>query len=165
MRTGIKVELGVPESGWARLSVSHDDQAFSIDASYTPYDWVADLTQAVAMIAKGIDEATVSMCEEPCEYDMEFRRADELVSVSIISYPDHRRPARTGRREFGYQGPLLQVCLAFWRALRRLESQVSSADFERAWRHPFPSEKLQELTQIVQQMETGRPDRRRSREE
>ncbi len=161
MITGLKVELGLPESGWMRLSVLHGDHSFSIDAAYTPYDWLTGLAHAVSKVAAGIDEVTVPLAEGPGEWDFAFHGACDRISVRITSFPDHSRMLGTGRREFEFQGSRLDVCLAFWRALRRLESQISSDEFERAWRHPFPAEKLEELSKIMQQMKASQPDRRR----
>ncbi len=153
----INVDLGRPESGWIRFAISHGDQVFSTVASNTPYDSVAALTQAVVEVAKGSDEVTVPLVEEPCEAELQFRKAGDCMCLSVTAYPDHRRMAGIGRRGLELRKPCLGICLAFWRALRRLEAEVSSPDFERAWGHPFPTEKLTELTQLMQRMKADGP--------
>lgn len=155
MGSKLRVEIGLPKNGWIQFGISHGDQAFSIDASYTPYDSITDLTHAIAKLGNGIDAVTVSFNEEPTEFDLAFQNSGELVSLSVLSYPDCRRMTGTGCRTFECRGPRHEICLAFWRALRRLESQISSGDFERAWRHPFPSEKLSQVTEIVRQFRSG----------
>ena len=152
MSAAFKVELGIPENHWIRIELAHADHAFSVDVSYTPCDSVADLAQAVAKIAKGADDAALTLLEGQSELEVEFRGAGDLISVNVTSYPNHYRMVGTGTREFGLQASRKDVCLAFWRALRRLESRMDPADFERAWGHPFPSKKVQELTQIMKQM-------------
>ncbi len=149
MSAAIKVKLGAPENGWISLGISYANQVTNIDASYTPHDSMTMLVDAIAKLAKGNDNAVVPFVEGPAEYELAFHSAGERVSVTITLYPDHRRMRSTGQQVFEAFGRRREVCLAFWRALRQLESRVSGEDFERNWNHPFPTSKLRVLTRTI----------------
>ena len=152
MSSKLRVEFGLPQHGWISFNIICGDSDFSICASYTPYDSVGALTSAICQIAKGIPEVMVPWNEEPVEHELHFKGDAALTSFTITSHPDHSRIQGTGQQAFEAHGSRLDICLAFWRALRRLESSLKASDFERAWGHPFPTEKLEELTQIMQRM-------------
>jgi hypothetical protein len=143
---GIKVELGIPEHGWMRLVVSYTEQVFHSDVSDALSDSLGDLVSAVLKLAKGIDDLTVTLFEEPSICDVYFRRIGQFVDLAITRYPDGTRVSNSGNVEFVYHGGFAELCTAFWRAFRKLESKADEWNLERVWSYPFPSEVLQKLT-------------------
>lgn len=156
MDATLTVEFESPENGWMRLRIAHVDAEFSVVASCTPYDSVGDLVHAICQVAKGLDEVVVRWSVEPGEYDLRFLSESDRTSVTVTSFPAHARVKGTGQLDFQAHGSRLEVCLAFWRALRRLESRITAADFEREWGHPFQTDKLGDLTRTMDRMKAER---------
>lgn len=156
MDATLTVEFEPPESGWMRFRIAHVDAEFSIVASCVPYDSLGNLIHAISQVAKGLDEVVVPWSVEPGEYDLRFLSESDRTSVSVTSFPDHARVKGSGQLEFEAHDSRLEVCLAFWRALRRLESRITAEDFERGWGHPFQADKLANLTRTMDRMKLER---------
>ena len=54
------------------------------------------------------------------------------------------------------EGGRLEVCLPFWRALRRLESSMPPGEYEAAWGHRFPDGKMRDIAAMVEQAKYGK---------
>jgi hypothetical protein len=145
----MRVELDKPSNGWTRVAVTIDSQTIKVDGSYTPTDSVADLAHVVCKILKGCPEASVTWHDGPEQTDFCFTPAADGTRFSIIQFP---RGVRTQHSEVRILDTIIPIHIlgkAFWRALRRLESAIPAHEYARAWRHPFPTEKVAEATRLL----------------
>jgi hypothetical protein len=149
MSATLHVEFEPPASRSILLRIRTADSGLDIWASCVQYDSVADLAGAIAFILKGGSEATVSWNAEPTEYDICFRREGDRLRLTVIQHPDSRRTRSGGTTVLEVVGNPLEICLPFWRALRRLESAMPPAEFEAEWSRRFPREKVSEITTLI----------------
>lgn len=143
--------LGRPRYGWIDVSLDTEKPILQLKASATPRDSIGDLASAVAQTLKGVPIATVVWNAEPTEYEFAFARDKESAVLTIAQWPDSRRAKGSGKELLSVRGKPTDVCLPFWRALQRLQSQMPGSEYKNAWGHSLPAAKLAELTSLIQQ--------------
>jgi len=145
------IAFGRPQHGWLPLTLRIDQQQFAIVASAVPNDSITDLAGAIALLLKGGPEVTVFWNEEPVEYRFCFLVDEEDASFALISVRGRSDTMRTDIELLRARGSKVEVCLPFWRALRRLESSMAPDEYKAAWGYRFPSTKVREITSLVKQ--------------
>ena len=150
-KEGIRIEFGIPEHGWIDIAIIQGEKEFRTDVSDVPFDPLEALIDATAKLAKGIDDVTVTLFEEPRETELRFRRDGDYVNLTVISFPSDIRQEKKGTTMLAAKDTHADCCLAFWRAIRRLESEIENTEFERNWSYPFPAEKLSRLTRLLKE--------------
>jgi hypothetical protein len=145
----LHVEFGKPLHGWIKVCLRSGGSVLEIDASDVPGDSIADLAAALSFLLKGGSEVTVEFNEEPCESEFRFSQKPFELTLTVIQFPDSRRSITSGTGVFEVTGTPLQICVPFWRGLRRLESEISTADYELGWGRPFPVEKMNEIASLI----------------
>jgi hypothetical protein len=76
---------------------------------------------------------------------------DDLI-VRVDEYSDvPKRPGMSSNKKivFESQTGRKQMCLTFWRAIRKLQSQLSPEKYAEHWKHPFPFEQVESLTRLI----------------
>lgn len=123
-----------------------DQQSYSIHASYIPYDSLSELTASLLVM---LQSSTISYSRwntEPIEYEIVLEATEQGRAVGVWWYPDRRRHREEGRLVFKCQAEPEAIARAFWRTLRRLESDTG---FVARWRHPFPHRDVQRLGELL----------------
>ncbi|HYY56998.1 MAG TPA: hypothetical protein VE842_06660 [Pyrinomonadaceae bacterium] len=132
------------------LSLNVAEQSFVTAVSHAPYDSLRDLVEALRALLSGSKNVLVKWSCEPDELDFELSVvARDRVAFKVRHYPDHHRLARAGRIMFSLRTSRLELCLAFWRALRDLRRHIATDEFERNWRRPFPESEMRQLTEAL----------------
>jgi hypothetical protein len=150
MNKPFRVSFNSPQSGWMSLSLKEGEQGLVAAVSYTPYDSLRALIEALrAMLEESSQQLTVKWNCEPDELDFQLRAEADRVSLEVLHFPDHRRIKGTSRTLFSLTGPKLELCLPFWRALRSLHRDIETDEFDRNWQRPFPKSEMQHLTESV----------------
>lgn len=134
----LTLSFGSPKHGWLDVELRCGETTRHVDASDVPADSIAMLANGLLQLIKGYaTEVTVTWFLEPREEVWTLRRTDEVFSLDAkASFEDSVRVA---------QGSSAEVCLPIWRALRRLQSDVSWQSSEHTWSHPFPSKEVDAL--------------------
>jgi hypothetical protein len=160
MAESLHVCFNSPQSGWMSFELSAGEQKFVEVVSYTPYDSVRDLVNAVATIlVADTDEAVVRWGINPESLDFKFRSRGDEADLKVFRYLDHRRVLGEGELEFSFRGDRVELCRSFWKSLRALQGAAETDEFARNWRREFPARELGELTKSLR-----RVARRRRRE-
>jgi hypothetical protein len=146
----IEVEFQRPWDGGTWCVIATNQSRLETSASYVPHDSIGDLAAALALVLKGGPEAVVSWNEEPAEYEFRFQGRGGEVRLDVVRHAGHGRTGRGGHPVLAVEGGRLEVCRPFWRALRRLEGLIPPDEYEAAWGHPFPHEKVSEVGQLLQ---------------
>lgn len=146
----LQVRLSNPQNGWMEVSVSTPNGEFKEAVSFTPNDFVLELTQALSLSMQGVDGLAVASCE-PVTYELRFSGVTEtkMAELQIHKYPDWNRNRKSACAVLSFQATRLGVILPFWRALSSLEGRVATPEYRRAMRRDFPSSCLERLTQLV----------------
>lgn len=149
----LDVEFGRPRHGWLPLKMAAEGFTLELTASYLIHDPVEGLASALALRLKGGDEATVSWNEEPTDFEFRFTAVGPDTRLRITRFPDDDRRKGSGVKLFDTTGPTADLCLPFWRALRRLETARPPNEYKAAWGHHFPSAKVAEIKALLDQHE------------
>lgn len=149
MAASFHVEFGKPSHGWLKLCLRSGESILEIDASVVPGDSIADLAAAICFLLKGGSKVTVEFNEEPRETEFRLIQKQSGLMLSVFQFPDSRRSRTSGTRVFEVSGTTLEICMAFWRGLRRLESEVSAAEYQLGWGRAFPVAKMSEIASLV----------------
>ncbi len=113
-------------------------------------DALLDTVQAITAIWNGRrDEVVVQWFDLPALIEFRFHREDDKLVLRIEEYPDGRRVDVEKVFVLECHDNWQAMCLKFWRALRKLDSQISPEKFAECWKHPFPTEALKSLTSVI----------------
>ncbi len=146
----LRVTLNSPQSGWMSLELRAGDRRFVEVVSYTPYDSVRELVNAVAAIAVADTEEIVARwAVNPDAFDFVFGARGDEATLRVVWRAEHRRLKGEGEEAFAHRGTRLEVCRAFCEALRRLEEDAEVDEYARNWRREFPSSEMRELKRAV----------------
>jgi hypothetical protein len=149
MEQSLQVNFESPQSGWMSLSLESGDQRFIRVISWTPYDSVKELIEALLLLLKEEGERIVRWNSEPEEFDFRLKREEDSVSLEIVRYQDHRRLDSTSQVLFSVESSNVDICIPFWKALRDLRRRIARDEFDKNWRRPFPYQELNQLTKSI----------------
>ena len=151
------VTFNSPQSGWMSLELKAGEKSFVEAVSYTPYDSVEELVNAVAAIAAAdAEELVVRWAVHPDAFDLIFSARGDEAGLRVVWRMEHRRVKGEGEEMFAYRGERLEVCRAFWRALRRLQADADVDGYAQNWRREFPEHDMKELTKAVAALEQAK---------
>ena len=141
--------------GWIGFRVLNNEKLIIQDSfSYTPYDSLGDLIDILDIMWKSVFEVhkIVILHNEPKEYELSFSKKDDVISLEIRHYEDNRRMSPPHEPLFYITGDYKKICLPFWRALRRLQSEHTAEELSRKWKRSFPVLELDELTRNLKKI-------------
>ena len=144
----LRVHIEEPISGWLPITVVANDATLSFVASHTPYDSLSDLvTNLIAIVRSDSGYRSVRWNTEPGEYEFQFTTEADSTLLTVIQWPDARRNREDSHNVLVIRESRNEIVRAFWRALRRLESQSTKMW---NWQHPFPTSEMRKLEQNLQ---------------
>ncbi|MDQ3584288.1 MAG: hypothetical protein M3407_00790 [Acidobacteriota bacterium] len=141
-----RVSFNSPQSGFMSVGLRAGEQEFVAAVAHKPYDSLRDLLVALTALLTSDGEQVVKWNCEPDELDFNLTVDDERVRLDVVHYLNHRRSRRTSQQVFTVAGAKLDICGAFWKALRELHRDIETDDFAGNWRREFPETEMQELT-------------------
>jgi len=146
----LEVAFSQPASGWIGLRVTAPGVLYEDTFSHI-YPTLEQLCGALCDATAGVQSRRVAFPLEPAELELRFSPVDgEGARLTADVYPDHRRyPEARSSRAFELSAHRAALVLPFWRALRRLQTCLPAADFEREWREPFPEGAMASLSSMV----------------
>jgi hypothetical protein len=152
MKQKLRVSLESPQHGFMSLRLTSGQESFVTVVSYTPYDSLRDLVDALCGVLDSDYDAIVKWNGEPEEFDFKLVAHDDSAQLDIIRYPDHRRSQQLASTVFSFRGSKLEMCWPFWKELRDLQSRTIQDEFDRQWRREFPEREMQELTKRIRSL-------------
>ncbi|MDX2039881.1 MAG: addiction module protein [Acidobacteriota bacterium] len=153
----LKVRFEAVKSGWMTVRLESPEQTLSFSPSYTPYDSIAELINALYDFLSWSESETKSVVrwnEQPNEYEFVFVNAGEKAGLTISEISE-RVSGRVREAVFSISDSHLQIALPFWRALRDLQTNPFH-NYEAEWRRQFPSREMDALTdkvKVIQEIE------------
>jgi hypothetical protein len=147
--TTFKVAFGEPSGGWLGFEVRSDAEAFSETFSFI-YPTLPDLCNALCDVLSGRSPGRVVFLLEPAEVELRLTPLDDSrCSLRLCTFTDSRRTSPDGVPVFEMAGETTEIVLTLWRALRRLQTNLSESDFEERWKEPFPKFEMTALTELL----------------
>lgn len=151
MSEKLRVSFNSPQCGWMSFELRAGEQSVAEAVSYTPYDSLVDLIDALCNILAGEDaQARVRWAHNPDEMDFVFGAGGDEARLEVDWYRDSLREGATGERVFAYAGSRLDVCYPFWKALSDLQADIEVDEFTRNWRREFPAREMLRLTESIE---------------
>jgi len=144
----LRVELGDPVHGWMDLTIRSTVGLVTLAVSHVLYDTLNDLVEALHALAIGDDHRSVRVMEEPEVCELRFERENGTVRLKICRRPSSHRCQTLLEAEGSFQ----EVCLPFWRALRKLQVRFPEKEFELRWKRPFPALGMEKLSADLRRM-------------
>jgi hypothetical protein len=145
----LHVEFDEPSDGWLAITLRGNGREFSETFSHI-YPTLRDLCGALCDVLAGHDARRVAFLLEPRELELCLAPAGNgRCRLSLSSFADRRRSSGLGAVAFEFEGDAAEIVLPFWRALRRLQTTLTEAEFEARWRDPFPNPEMASLTELV----------------
>ncbi len=143
----LTVGLVPPRHGWSELSLSDGRKDLVIVLSDVPFDSFGELTSALCGVMEGRPDGIARINSEPEVFELRFETGTgaEKVRLSVVRLD--RVSGRPQHEEilFMHEGDPFALGRAFWRALRKIESQFDPA----AWKHTFPAKELKLLGDLT----------------
>ena len=146
--TELTVRFGVPTAGWMRVELETPSARFETLASYTPFDSIRELVEALIGIAHGT-EGSVAFSEEPARLAMVLTPRGNDVALVLTRFRDHRRIAGSGEVVLAIAAPRDVLLWAFWRGLRRLMGSVTPGEYKLQMHRPFPETEMMRLSALL----------------
>jgi hypothetical protein len=155
----LSVAFDPPKSGWIGICLTAPEGELAERFSYV-YSSLEQLCVAVCDVAQGIEARPAVLLLEPAEVELRLAPCPaEDIELTVSLFPDARRGV--GRRPTSalvHRGRTRDIVLAFWRALRRLETSLPEEAFAREWRTRFPALEMSALTRVVDAWRVERDD-------
>lgn len=145
----VTVVFDPPSTGGITMQLTTPEDSFGDNFSHI-YPTLEDLCAALWEADRQISTRTVVFLLEPAELELRILPLPENKSeLSIRVFPGHGR-GRQPPPAFACTLPTRALVLTFWRALRRLQTSLPPAEFQREWRGPFPDSAMGALTALVE---------------
>jgi hypothetical protein len=151
----LRVAFGEPAHGWLQLECHAGQTAFCETFSHM-YPSLSDVCEALCDVLTGNrPPRRVVFLLEPAEVEMVLAPHDGRCRVSLLAFRD-RRWDLDGQAVLEFDVATVDVVLAFWRALRRLQTSFPENEFEARWGEPFPGGELHALTRLLHEHQMTR---------
>lgn len=147
MSAGLRVAFAREGPGWMRLTLGVDERECSTAFADLPADSLRQVAAAVQAPCVNALAASAWLNGEPEETELRLeteRSEQEAVVRLLVRYPGGRRSQYARAEVFAAGASRRELGMAFWRALRRLESEFKMAA-DPPWRFDFPREAVERL--------------------
>jgi hypothetical protein len=143
----LRVNLKNPESGWAFAYLRDGSNELTVTCPFSPVDVLRDLVEAV----QSLQTAEVADCcwfQEPGELCWNLRRSGTDIEVEILEFREASFPGQhRGEPVSVFKSRTRWVTFArqLLSSLESIKTNMGLEGYERAWRHPFPTEACEKL--------------------
>ncbi|HEY1065930.1 MAG TPA: hypothetical protein VGE52_07465 [Pirellulales bacterium] len=146
MASRFHVSFTPPTAGWLWMHLGDESNECGFPCSYTPNDFLSELLGALSLALQGAEGRALAF-SEPTTHELLISPpdADGSAELRVIEHRGIPPHGREGRIAATFHLDARALVLAFCRALRRLETEVSPPQYLAAMRTPFPTDKLAAL--------------------
>ncbi|MCU0497693.1 MAG: hypothetical protein MUF87_10110 [Anaerolineae bacterium] len=121
------------------VEIEFEEQRLYFSPTHHWHDSIRDLTRALVNMMRGHSNLHVVWYLLPTIYTFHFE-GDSPLKFRLTSGSDVWGIIETSR---------LDLCKVFWRALTRLESQITPAEYLQITGYSFPAEELEQLSNLI----------------
>lgn len=146
MSENFRVSFGDVKHGWMPVNLITNNQQFSFIASYTPYDSIAELVEALSSFIQRGYPKIVRWNTEPTEYEFIFSESNNQGMLKVLEYTNRQKFQNLEQIVFTFCSSRVLLVIPFWRALRDVETRYN---FEKNWQRAFPKREMQLLKEQI----------------
>jgi hypothetical protein len=148
----LRIDLKNPESGWACAYLSDGSNELTVTAPYAPDDVLRDLLDAVQALQIA---ASADCCwsQEPGELHWNLSRKGRDIEVKILEFREIDFPGQHRGEPvcvFKSRTKWITFSRQLLSSFESIRTEMSDKGYERAWRHPFPTEAFEKLRMAIQ---------------
>jgi len=146
----MKIDFKNLKFGWINLKIEHNF-ALIIDSEFSYiYNGLEDLLDSLYQlsIASSI-ETEVIFLGEPFAYKLFFSKRKDIIQFKIYFIKSYLGNNKSGELIYEKIGNFKEICIPFWRGLRKIQSKYTQEEFNKLWQTEFSYEKLDNLSKII----------------
>jgi hypothetical protein len=143
MSNKLEVSFNSPQCGWMSIGFDDGKSEFHTTTAHAPHENALPELLRILTDLLNADSAQneylLHWNRNPEEFDFEFVKNGEDVSLTIYQYPTEK--ARFGNERelvFSHAGNVQDVCRSFGETFNQLYADRETDEFEFNWRQPFP---------------------------
>ncbi len=124
MASLVRITFGEPQSGMLPIVLLGSGTEISFTGSFI-YPSLYNLVVSLHTLLIADGTRIIVWLDEPFEYEMQFSRAGDQISLIVQEFPDNRRIMTNIHSILSLSGSYEQVALPFWRAMRCLQGRYN----------------------------------------
>ncbi len=138
----LEISFNSPQCGWMSIGFENGKSEFHTTTAHSPHELA--LPELLRILTDLLDEASqqkeylLKWNRDPEEFDFEFVRNGDHVTLSIYQYPTDERETALRELVFSHSGPIRELCRSFAGTFEQLYEDRETDEFEFNWRQPFP---------------------------
>lgn len=145
----MKVHFEKPLHRWLVFTISEDENSIELDAVAVSQNFLIDLLAMLTRVWNG-ETSICLVFLNPKHIHLQWLNNSNF-RVASSEYLDNA-PCYTDNETLAeFDITAKELCIAFWRGLRDLESKTTPEEYQKHWGGEFPSESLQILTNLIKQ--------------
>lgn len=149
MTSGIKAAFSKPSNGWMTFDLETPEAHFSFSVSCVPNDFLWELLSALILAKSGVESKALANAEPHiAEFHFVPTGHDEI-TLQVV---EHGGRQRVGMVPFVHCGTTDSIVLPFWRAVKKLQSEISPEEYLAAMKWEFPADQLGRLSQLLKNL-------------
>lgn len=148
-----EVSFNSPQCGWMSIGFEDGVNEFHTTTAHAPHETaLPDLMRIVTALAdprSDQNEYLLKWNRDPEEFDFQFIRSGEELSIKIFQYPTEERDSSEKELVYSYNGSVKESVLAFAQTFQQLYEDRETDEFEFNWRQPFPYKEYEEFRKSI----------------
>jgi len=149
MSRNLEVSFNSPQCGWMSIGFESGTSEFHTTTAHAPHESaLPDLLRILTQLIDKNSERNTFLLKwnrDPEEFDFEFIRKADLVTLNIYQYPTDERASDLRELVFSHSGSAGELCSSFAATFEQLYADRDTDEFEFNWRQPFPFAEYEEF--------------------
>lgn len=142
----LKAKFSKPSDGWITFDLATSEAAHCFRVSYVPNDFLSELLSALILVVNGVEGKALANLEPTL---VEFNFAPTEHGEVVFRVVENGDQKTVSQILLVHSGTMASVVLPLWRAVRKLQSEISLEEYRVAMRREFPVEKLNKLSELL----------------
>jgi len=151
----MKIDFTNLKFGWINLKIEHNF-VLIIDSEFSYiYNALTDLLDSLfQLITISTVETEVIFFGEPFAYKLFFSKRKNIIQFKIYFIESYSENKKSGELIYEKIDNFKEICIPFWRGLRKIQSKYNQEEFNKLWQRDFSYEKLDNLSKIIKTVKT-----------
>lgn len=147
----LEVSFNSPQCGWMSIGFTDGASEFHTTTAHAPHEKA--LSELLQILSSLLDkdsaqsEYVLHWNRNPEEFDFNFAREGDNVTIEIYQYPGETREINERELVFSHTGKIADVCQTFAESFNQLYEDRNTDEFEFNWRQPFPVQEYEKFKQ------------------
>lgn len=149
----LEVSFNSPQCGWMSIGFAGVNE-FHTTTAHAPHETaLPDLMRILTALADPVsteNEYLLKWNRDPEEFDFQFVRSGENLTIEIYQYPTEDRDATERELVYSHAGTVTDTIAAFAETFDQLYEDRDTDEFEFNWRQPFPFDEYAQFRSVLE---------------